>query len=380
MDKKEAYLVLLSKTYDEAVEYLLAKYGPAEDDYYSGKSYKRFLNGEIANITRGKYSRSSEGLECHHIDENKFLNMTNSEFIKSQKIPFKYHKKDRLVYADVIEHAILHILIAKETSLEFGVSGYKVFLRRKIKDWYIDKAIPQKKKHHIACYHKAYLKPKEASKLLEKMDHILSIEEERRQKKKQEKKMKIINEGNFKDLTIESPRHEIVRAMYDLNKIGAMGYLPSFKEFIFSEKQDKNIVQPVEFEKFKESMELFDLGGILANVQASIKYIEKEISRTEYLSQRELFSKTKKEILAEQKAQEEKEELEKLKKRKQEQFYITYPKFKKLGLRYDVERQELNALLFKQSDKTLSFIQFQSAMKDYCMDELFEKLHSNLKK
>lgn len=58
---------------------------------------------------------------------------------------------------------------------------------------------------------------------------------------------------------------------------------------------------------------------------------------------------------------------------------MTYPKFRKLGLRYYLERQELTALLFKQSDKSLSFIQFQAALKEYTMNDLLEKLHLNLK-
>ena len=126
MEKKEEYLALLSKTYDEAVEYLLKKYGAARDDFFREQSYERFLKGEIKKITKGKYSRSVEGLECHHIDENKFLNMTNESFIKAQNIAFKYHKKERLVFCDIVEHAILHTLISKETGLEFGITGYQV--------------------------------------------------------------------------------------------------------------------------------------------------------------------------------------------------------------------------------------------------------------
>ena len=34
MNKKDEYLVLLSKTYNGAIEFLLKKYGVAEDDYY----------------------------------------------------------------------------------------------------------------------------------------------------------------------------------------------------------------------------------------------------------------------------------------------------------------------------------------------------------
>ncbi|MFB9860877.1 hypothetical protein ACFPFV_08010 [Salinicoccus siamensis] len=176
MDKKDEYLSLLSKPYNEAVEFLLNKYGAAEDDYYREKSYERFLNGEIKSIAKGKFARSLEGLECHHIFENKFLNMTDGAFIKRQNIPYKYHKKEYLVFCDIVEHAILHTLIAKETSLEFGYPGYIVFLRPKIEDWYIKKDTPQKSKWHIACYHKAYITTEEALDLLEKMDNILLAE------------------------------------------------------------------------------------------------------------------------------------------------------------------------------------------------------------
>ena len=62
-------------TYSQAVAYLLNKYGAVTDDYYKEKSYTRFLNGEIKSITKGKYTRSSEGLYCHHISR------TNSKFI-----------------------------------------------------------------------------------------------------------------------------------------------------------------------------------------------------------------------------------------------------------------------------------------------------------
>lgn len=168
---------------------MLEKYGAAEDDYFREKSYERFLKGEIKNIAIGKFARSTEGLECHHILENKFLNMANNSFIRNQNIPYKYHQKEYLVFCDVIEHAILHTLIAKETSLEFGAPGYIVFLKPKIEDWYIKKIIPQKSKWHITCYHRAYVTPEDAFDLLERMDSILSAENKRlKQKELEEKK------------------------------------------------------------------------------------------------------------------------------------------------------------------------------------------------
>ncbi|MCG1010927.1 hypothetical protein J4760_12940 [Salinicoccus sp. ID82-1] len=239
MNKKDEYLVLLSKTYNEAVEFLLKKYGVAEDDYYREKSYKRFLKEEIKNITKGKFARSREGLECHHILENKFLNMTNKSFIRIQNIPFKYHQKENLVFCDVVEHAILHTLIAKETSLEFGYPGYIVYLRVKIEDWYVKKIIPRKSKWHIACYHRGYTTPEEAVDLLERMDSILSVEQERIKQEELEEKKIAIRKGNFKNLNRDSSRHEIVGALYDLNKMGALGYLHVFNDFVYSEEYKK---------------------------------------------------------------------------------------------------------------------------------------------
>lgn len=180
--------------------------------------------------------------------------MTNKDSIKDQSIPFEYHQKEKLVFCDVIEHTILHILIAKETSLSFGSTGYMVFLIPKIQDWYLDKVIPQKSKHHITCYHKAYIKPEEASELLEIMDNILFITEEKAQQEKQEKIKNIIEKGNFKSLNNDSPRSEIVRAMYDLKKTGASGYFYIFEEFIYSKERGKRTLQPVEFELFERNI------------------------------------------------------------------------------------------------------------------------------
>ena len=377
MNKKEEYLALLSKTYNEAVEYLLKKYGKARDDYFREQSYKRFLKGEIKKITKGKFSRSAEGLECHHIDENKFLNMTNESSIKAQNIDFKYHKKERLVFCDVVEHTILHALISKETALEFGFPGYQIFLSRKIKDWYVEKIIPKKSKWHIACYHRSYLTPEDAYELLEKMDSMLSVEQERIKQEELEEKKEMIRKGNYKNLNSDSSRQAITGALYNLNKMGASAYLHVFNNFEYSKKYKKKISQPVEFDDFQRGMEQYDLDGMIRNIQLSIDYVEGKIGRREYYFQRDLFSKTIDEIEAERRIQEKKEKHEKLKK---EEFYSKYPKFEKKDIKYDVKRQEVNALLFKHSHKHCSFIQFQSAMKSYSLDELLEKLHSVVKK
>lgn len=171
-DKLNGYLLLLGLTYSEAVKYLLAKYGPATNDYFNEKSYSRFLRGEIKSITRKKYQRTFEGLYCHHIDENKFENLSNFDYIKKYRYPFFYHKKERLVYCDLFEHLILHTLIAKETNTEFGLSGYVVFLFPTACEWYIDEKEPKPEWMKI-CKERSYLNPRETKILLRITDQII---------------------------------------------------------------------------------------------------------------------------------------------------------------------------------------------------------------
>lgn len=381
MGKKEEYLDLLTKNYDEAVGVLLKKYGESEDDYFREKSYERFLNGEIKSIARGKYSRSTEGLECHHIDEDKFHNLTGLRAILEQQPPFKHHKKDRLVFCDVVEHAILHTLIAKETSLEFGIDGYYSFISPKIREWYVDEIIPEKSKHHIACYHKSYLKPDEALGILDKMDNIIETEYRRIEKDKQEKLNKVVREGNYKRLNKGSTRDELVRALYNLNGIGALGYSRFYRYYVLTEEltydgYKKGEYRVVEYEEFKRRLEDYYLDGVLEEIQLFIKYTEGELSYREYVTQADRFRKTKEEIIAEQKEREEKEKLE---KENREVFYSKYPLFKGKDINYDIKRVDINALLYKYRGKGTMFLKFQATVKNLSREELLEELHSEMK-
>src|SRR5699024_5944604 len=148
--------------------FLLEKYGAAQDDYYRERSYYRFLKGEIKNITYGKYSRTSEGLYCHHIDEIKELKISDQSYVKANNLSFEYQKKDRLVYCDLIEHTILHTLIAKETSQQYGLPGYLTHLKPMIEDWYIEERIPSPA-WMVNCYHQAFLYPYEAVDIVKAM-------------------------------------------------------------------------------------------------------------------------------------------------------------------------------------------------------------------
>ena len=86
--------------YEELVEYLLKKYGPATCDYY--------LNDVDYNIDH-RISRLNEGIYCHHIDEDK-ANLL-SEPRAAAKAPYEWQKKERLVYCNLLEHLILHLKI-----------------------------------------------------------------------------------------------------------------------------------------------------------------------------------------------------------------------------------------------------------------------------
>lgn len=171
--KLEDYISLLNISYHQAVEILLLKHGPAISEYYRQKSYNRFLNGEIKSITRGKYQRTKEGLYCHHIDEYKFENLSNKDFIQEYKYQYDYQKKERLVYCDLIEHLILHTLIAKETNGERGFTGYITFIRPTVNEWYLDEIDPKPEWMKI-CKEKSYLNPNQINILLSHIDIIIN--------------------------------------------------------------------------------------------------------------------------------------------------------------------------------------------------------------
>lgn len=162
----------MKMTYDEAVLHLLEKYGGSTVDYFSELSYDRFLKGKNKAPYKRKQGRSLEGLYCHHIDENKFGDMSNKEAILLQNIPFDYQRKERLVFCDLIEHGILHALIMKETDLTLGNKGY-FFARDIIKDWYIFGERPVRVRWLIACCSRAYLTPEEAFNMVKEIDRII---------------------------------------------------------------------------------------------------------------------------------------------------------------------------------------------------------------
>lgn len=251
MNKVQEYESLLNNDYIEAINQLLRKYGSGKDDYYRENSYKRFLNGEIKNITRGKYSRTNEGLYCHHIDEINMLNVSNKDFIKQNNISHNYQKKDRLVYCNLIEHTILHVLIAKETSGNYGFPGYEVYLKPIIEEWYIEERIPNRP-WMKNCYSKAFVHAEEAVKIVNKMQNILGLSysgslreyyDEKEKKFQRLKVMKIQREAKQREMDKQWRIKEEKRKKEELSKKIEEFYskYPQFKDLniLFNTPREK---------------------------------------------------------------------------------------------------------------------------------------------
>ena len=97
-------------SYNSYCEYLLNKYGPVPYKY-----------GD-KNNRPGK-----EGLFIHHMDEDKVSSLCSKE---NQDIYPHFQESDRLVYANYLEHALLHIMIGEETagSRNLGLHGANLFI------------------------------------------------------------------------------------------------------------------------------------------------------------------------------------------------------------------------------------------------------------
>ncbi len=103
---------LLEMSYDELIEYFIKKNGQPEHDYF---------HTEECRSVHEKNSRTKEGLEIHHIDENKYALLSSKESAKMH--PYECQKAVRLVYVNVLEHLLLHIKIYEEECQKFVKTG-----------------------------------------------------------------------------------------------------------------------------------------------------------------------------------------------------------------------------------------------------------------
>lgn len=125
---KEYYDSIMKMSYDELVNFLLNKYGVAKYDYFTN---------ELCNQRNKKSSRTSEGLFCHHIDENKVILLCNEKNAKNY--PYDYQKAERLVYCNILEHLLLHILILenyKSDDYILGIGGAVFYIVPFLNDIY----------------------------------------------------------------------------------------------------------------------------------------------------------------------------------------------------------------------------------------------------
>lgn len=129
---KNYYEKIMKMKYYELVQFLINKYGPAKYDYFVNDKCK---------TTNKKVKRTSEGLVCHHIDEDKAIMLCDEKYAAQN--PFEYQKADRLVYCNYLEHLLLHILIAegpKATNRNInetqGICGAVNFICKQLNDYY----------------------------------------------------------------------------------------------------------------------------------------------------------------------------------------------------------------------------------------------------
>lgn len=128
------YKKLMKMSYQELVQFLLKKYGPVKYDY--------FVN-ERCISKNSKISRTNEGLFCHHIDEDKAIMLSTDKYAAQN--PFRYQKADRLVYCNLLEHFLLHILITEEPRAKNanenevqGIGGAVNFISKQLNEVYGD--------------------------------------------------------------------------------------------------------------------------------------------------------------------------------------------------------------------------------------------------
>lgn len=84
-------------TYDDYVGYLHKKYG----------------------VPKGRYKRTKsltkDGLYIHHVKENEIAGLSDIKIMK--QYPNTYQRDNNLVYCDLVEHTLLHLMIKEQVSL-----------------------------------------------------------------------------------------------------------------------------------------------------------------------------------------------------------------------------------------------------------------------
>lgn len=254
--KFDNYINLYNMDYDNAIQFLKQKYGVGKDDYFSQKSYERFLRGETKNLRKGNYQRTSEGLYCHHVNEHMYGGLSNAYRIKKDNLDFEHQKKENLVYCDLFEHTILHSIIDSSYDRESVGSGL-IYMITYIKRWYLEASKPELN-WEKQCYDRAYLNQKESFQILklielktnpDNRDYSRSNSyEELLHYHAQEKKVKGEKYILSKKRTVENIQKKIEKNFNDLSDTQYFSIIRDYYNF-------KRIERKVSMDELKKSEE-----------------------------------------------------------------------------------------------------------------------------
>lgn len=134
MDGTSYYESMLKMSYQDIVSALLKKYGSSKHNYFKDTN---------CTTKNPQVTRTSEGLYCHHIDEDKAIMLSNDKFAAAN--PFEYQKANRLVYCNLLEHLLLHVKIAENPNSQAnenelpGIGGAINFICKDLNDIYAGK-------------------------------------------------------------------------------------------------------------------------------------------------------------------------------------------------------------------------------------------------
>lgn len=106
-------------TYEEVIKYLTYKYGAVKAPYFRFDEDKNWIYHKFNNKTflakTTSIRRIEEGLIIHHVAEDKYYDLSNK--YKADLMPKELQYPDQLVYCNMLEHFLLHILICEKNPL-----------------------------------------------------------------------------------------------------------------------------------------------------------------------------------------------------------------------------------------------------------------------
>ena len=139
------YNIVKKYNYLEYCDYLQDKYGMGLCDYMRPSWTKN-----------SKISRTKEGLYAHHKYEDHAIMLSHPEYAKNN--PYEWQKKENIVYCDLLEHLLLHILICENPSNDknkcemVGLGGVVNFIVPELNDVYsgwVSKQVWQNNCHNV---------------------------------------------------------------------------------------------------------------------------------------------------------------------------------------------------------------------------------------